>query len=253
MLLIDLCFACFACFGCVPFSSTVGETILHMCYLYHTPAHLTIARYLIDEYPSCINDVYIGAEYGGENVLHIAIINQDFESVKYLVTKSPALLKARANGTFFKPNPNSYYGPVYYGEYPLSFAACTSQKHMVSYLLDCGADFESCDMYGNNILHLLVIHNLPQMYEYVKKQFIKRGEQQQIENIKKEKTTKTIDLWKHRNVDGLTPFTLAAKIGSKSMFGFLLEEQRQVQWTYGKNMENKITNRHTTINSNNFQ
>ena len=40
-------------------------------------------------------------------------------------------------------------------------------------------------------------------------------------------------LWKRLNNDGLTPLTLAAKLGQAEMFGFLLEERRITQWSYG--------------------
>ena len=33
----------------------------------------------------------------------------------------------------------------------------------------------------------------------------------------------------YRNKEGLTPFTLSAKLGNKEMFEYLLEEKKQVQ------------------------
>lgn len=43
-------------------------------------------------------------------------------------------IRARAWGTFFHPE-----GPMYYGEYPLSFAACTGQRDVVAFLKRHGA------------------------------------------------------------------------------------------------------------------
>jgi hypothetical protein len=43
-------------------------------------------------------------------------------------------IRARAWGTFFRQG-----GPMYYGEYALSFAACTGQKDVVAYLRRHGA------------------------------------------------------------------------------------------------------------------
>jgi ankyrin repeat protein len=71
--------------------------------------------------------------YEGETALHIAIVNRDFDMVKFLV-QNGAEARARAYGGFFKPG-----SPVYYGEYPMSFAACTGQKDVVSYLKRHGA------------------------------------------------------------------------------------------------------------------
>ncbi len=53
--------------------------------------------------------------------------------VKFLV-QNGADVRARAYGSFFQPG-----SAVYYGEYPLSFAACTGQKDIVSYLKRHGA------------------------------------------------------------------------------------------------------------------
>lgn len=43
-------------------------------------------------------------------------------------------MRARCYGAFFQPGT-----VMYYGEYPLSFAACTGQKDIVSYLKRHGA------------------------------------------------------------------------------------------------------------------
>lgn len=75
------------------------------------------------------------------------------------------------------------------------------------------------DSNGNTIFHLLVIHNLPEMYGKLKKYW--------------EKAENDILLWKRCNKDGLTPLTLAAKLGATEMFSFLLDERKIVQWRYG--------------------
>ena len=60
------------------------------------------------------------------------------------------------------------------GEWPLFFAACTNQATMVETLVAAGADLDAHDCNGNTILHLLVYHELPEMYNHV------------------------VDLWKHQ-------------------------------------------------------
>jgi hypothetical protein len=60
------------------------------------------------------------------------------------------------------------------GEWPLFFAACTNQATMVDVLVAAGADLDAHDCNGNTILHLLVYHELPEMYDHV------------------------VDLWKHQ-------------------------------------------------------
>ena len=72
-------------------------------------------------------------------------------------------IRARAWGTFFCPG-----GPMSYGGYPLSFAACTGQKDVVAYLRRHGAQVNSdCDESGNTALHVCVIHDQPEMYDFL--------------------------------------------------------------------------------------
>ena len=48
---------------------------------------------------------------------------------------------------------------VYWGEYPLGFAACLGQEECVRLLLAKGADPNLQDTNGNTIMHMLVIHD----------------------------------------------------------------------------------------------
>lgn len=48
---------------------------------------------------------------------------------------------------------------VYWGEYPLSFAACLHQEECYRLLLAKGADPDYQDTNGNTVLHILVIQN----------------------------------------------------------------------------------------------
>lgn len=46
---------------------------------------------------------------------------------------------------------------VYWGEYPLTFAACLGQEESFRLMLSRGADPDAQDTNGNTVLHLLVI------------------------------------------------------------------------------------------------
>lgn len=48
---------------------------------------------------------------------------------------------------------------VYYGEYPLSFAASLGQEECVRLLLAKGANPNLQDTNGNTVMHMLVIHD----------------------------------------------------------------------------------------------
>lgn len=130
--------------------------------------------------------------------------------------------------------------PSYYGETPLGFACCTEQWNIVEILLKHGADvnvvrypikirtndlslflFFEIDGNGNTILHVLVICNLAKIYEKFKNCWIDRCSDEKI------------PLWNRRNVKQLTPLTLAADLGRYQMLSWLLEERKQIQWSYG--------------------
>ena len=63
----------------------VGEHILHICFLSSSPVHMALAKRLLKHYPRLIDDLYMGDEYYGENVLHIAIVNEEPATVKFLL------------------------------------------------------------------------------------------------------------------------------------------------------------------------
>jgi len=48
---------------------------------------------------------------------------------------------------------------VYWGEYPLSFAACLGQTKCVRLLHTKGADVNKKDTNGNTVLHMVVIYD----------------------------------------------------------------------------------------------
>lgn len=210
----------------------VGEIPLHLCFLYNSEKQIQMAWDMIAEDKSLVLEEYSGVEYSGENVLHIAIINRRLDLVKKLVEMEPKLLLSRATGNFFKVGQ-----PCYYGEFPLAFAISTNQFEMFETLVAAGADMNIEDSNGNGILHVLVLHGLQEAYVYYKKLWIENFGSNQNEDGTFDRKGKTknglIVPWKKRNLKGLTPFTLCAADGIKDMFDFLMEERKQVQWSYG--------------------
>lgn len=54
-----------------------------------------------------------------------------------------------------------FFSYVYWGEYPLAFAACLGQEECYRLVLAKGADPNGQDTNGNTVLHMLVIYDKP--------------------------------------------------------------------------------------------
>ncbi|XP_048481884.1 transient receptor potential cation channel subfamily V member 5 isoform X3 [Plutella xylostella] len=208
----------------------VGETILHLCLLNATSLLADLAKRLLRFYPKLINEIYMSDEYYGESVLHMAIVNEDPTMVKFLLDAG-ADFHERCCGNFMCPEDQkasrtdsvlhewvnvqkdtNYIGYVYWGEYPLSFAACLGQEECYRLILARGADPDKQDTNGNTVLHMLVIY---------------------------EKTT-TFDMAYEvgaslyiRNALNLTPLTLAAKLARTELFFHILNIEREIYWQIG--------------------
>ncbi|KAH0998764.1 hypothetical protein HUJ04_003276, partial [Dendroctonus ponderosae] len=180
----------------------VGETILHLCLLNATSLHADIAKRLLRFYPKLINDIYISDEYYGENVLHIAIVNEDPSMVKFLLAAN-VNFQERCFGNFIY---------VYWGEYPLSFAACLGQEESFRLILAKGANLDAQDTNGNTVLHLLVIYSKVEAFDMA----YELGAHLSIRNILK-----------------MTPLTLAAKLARMDIFFHILKLEREIYWQIG--------------------
>lgn len=75
-----------------------------------------------------------------------------------------------------------------------------------------------------------MVHNLPDAYKQFKILWMDNAKEEAHEEGKEGVAN---PLWMRRNNEGLTPFTLAAKLGRKKMFDYLLEERMQSLWSFG--------------------
>ncbi|KAI4570755.1 hypothetical protein MJT46_006272 [Ovis ammon polii x Ovis aries] len=194
----------------------VGETALHVAALYD---NLEAAMVLMEAAPELVKEPAICEPFVGQTALHIAVMNRNVNLVKALLAHG-ASVSARAIGSAFRLTPHNL---IYFGEHPLSFAACMGSEEIVRLLIEHGADIRAQDSLGNTVLHILVLQPNKtfacQMYNLLLS-YDRRGDHLQ-----------SLDLM--LNHQGLTPFKLAGVEGNTVMFQHLMQKRKYIQWTCG--------------------
>ncbi|XP_011287130.2 transient receptor potential cation channel subfamily V member 2 [Felis catus] len=176
--------------------------------------------------------------YRGHSALHIAIEKRSLQCVKLLV-ENGANVHARACGHFFQKK--SQGTCFYFGELPLSLAACTKQWDVVTYLLENPhqpASLQAADSLGNTALHALVMiaDNSAENSALVIRMYdglLRAGA----------RLCPTVQLEDIPNLQGLTPLKLAAKEGKIEIFRHILQREfsgpcqplsrKFTEWCYG--------------------
>uniref|UniRef100_A0A8C6YPS4 Transient receptor potential cation channel subfamily V member 2-like n=1 Tax=Nothoprocta perdicaria TaxID=30464 RepID=A0A8C6YPS4_NOTPE len=177
--------------------------------------------------------------YRGQTALHIAIEKRNLDMVKLLV-ENGADVHARAHGEFFGKKKEGIC--FYFGELPLSLAACTNQFEVVEYLLNNPhqkARIQEQDTLGNTVLHALVMiaddtEENTKFVSTVYVEILKAG-------VKVDPTCKLEEIV---NYDGLNPLQLAAKTGKVEIFRHIIQREikepqyrhlsrKFTEWTYG--------------------
>ncbi|KAF6300053.1 transient receptor potential cation channel subfamily V member 1 [Rhinolophus ferrumequinum] len=171
------------------------------------PLLLEIARQT-DSLKELVNASYTDSYYKGQTALHIAIERRNMTLVTLLV-ENGADVQAAANGDFFKKIEGR--PGFYFGELPLSLAACTNQLGIVKFLLQNSwqqADISARDSVGNTVLHALVevADNTVDNTKFVTSMY----NEILILGAKLHPTLKLEEL---TNKKGLTPLALAASSG----------------------------------------
>ncbi|XP_016056395.1 PREDICTED: transient receptor potential cation channel subfamily V member 1 isoform X3 [Miniopterus natalensis] len=171
------------------------------------PLLLEIARQT-DSLKELVNASYTDSYYKGQTALHIAIERRNMGLVTLLV-ENGADVQAAANGDFFKKTKGR--PGFYFGELPLSLAACTNQLGIVKFLLQNSwqpADISARDSVGNTVLHALVevADNTADNTKFVTSMY----NEILILGAKLHPTLKLEEL---TNKKGLTPLALAASSG----------------------------------------
>ncbi|KAM9743767.1 transient receptor potential cation channel subfamily V member 4 [Menidia menidia] len=186
-----------------------------------------------------INTPFRDVYYRGQTALHIAIERRRKQYVELLVEQG-ADVHAQARGRFFQPKDEGGY--FYFGELPLSLAACTNQPDIVHYLTENThkkADLRRQDSRGNTVLHALVhiADNTKDNTRFLTKMY-------DLLLIKCAKLYPDCSLEKILNNDGMSPLMMAAKLGKIGVFQHIIrrevkdEEVRHLSrkfkdWAYG--------------------
>ncbi|XP_060048548.1 transient receptor potential cation channel subfamily V member 4 [Erinaceus europaeus] len=189
--------------------------------------------------PEFINAPFRDIYYRGQTALHIAIERRCKHYVELLVARG-ADVHAQARGRFFQPKDEGGY--FYFGELPLSLAACTNQPHIVHYLTENPhkkADLRRQDSRGNTVLHALVAiaDNTRDNTRFVTKMY-------DLLLLKCARLFPDSNLEALLNSDGLSPLMMAAKTGKIGIFAHIIrrevtdEDTRHLSrkfkdWAYG--------------------
>ncbi|CAN2387843.1 response to heat, partial [Pristimantis euphronides] len=186
-----------------------------------------------------VNAAYTNAYYHGQTALHIAIERRNFDLVRLLM-ENKADVHACADGLFFQQKKKGV--SFYFGELPISLAACTNQYNIVYYLLNNPyrrADLAAKDSHGNTVLHALVLvaddteentDIITKMYDDILKLSVQMNPLMKLEDL--------------CNIDGLTPMKLAAKMGKLELLKHIIRREIEepeyrhlsrkfTEWTYG--------------------
>lgn len=223
------------------YRGSLGESLLHVLIICDTKIHTKLSRLLLRVFPMLAVDVMEGEEYLGASALHLAIAYSNNELVQDLIDAG-ADVNQRAIGSFFLPrdqqghNPaknTDYEGLAYLGEYPLAWSACCANESVYNLLLDNNADPDAKDTFGNMILHMVVVCDklVRFLFETV--------------SFTLQMTNKLQDMFGYAlrhpklpakngivNDAGLTPLTLACKLGRAEVFREMLELSAREFWRY---------------------
>ncbi|XP_053316931.1 transient receptor potential cation channel subfamily V member 6-like [Spea bombifrons] len=195
---------------------SMGETILHTAVL---NGKKEVMEVILEHVPSLVNEPMTSDMYRGETALHIAILKQDVEMVKLILKHGADVMHSKTSCTCCIPGLECLCN---FGEFPLSFAACTGNEEIIKLLIEHKAPLNAQDSFGNTVFHTLVLQENKEMACHMYDLILA------LVPLKDSRCIEEVE-----NDDGFTPLKLAANEGNIEMFKYLVSKQKKIYWTIG--------------------
>lgn len=224
----------------------VGAYPIHALLVANTEASLGLAMRLFRAEPSLMLQRHTqGGPFVGENCLHIVAANSREEELLEMlglaVARLPAeqleaMLTAQCEGGFFTEAPMHFYGGT-----PLGYACVFCLKRAVVTMLDTGlvsldSDSARCTISGLLPLHAVTANRLMDMYNWLtdRRYAAPPGEPLlKLHQLADPHTVVAHAQLPQLGMAACTPLQLAAQLGAKSAFIFLLHKQTHTLWKWG--------------------
>mmetsp|Transcript_379 Transcript_379/g.683 ORF Transcript_379/g.683 Transcript_379/m.683 type:complete len:945 (+) Transcript_379:16-2850(+) len=248
--------------GCEMFNTpdAVGALPIHALLVSNSPEAVALSMEIFRGLPSMLSRAHCEGPFVGENTLHVLAVNQredEFVELLKLATdrltreECKSVFTTQAVGIFFDASPMHLYGGT-----PLAYAATFSLKQAVLTLLNTGlvslngdpedptrpdepmTEASACVISGFLPLHAVCANGLRHMYDWL----IGEGnEPGGVEMPAALKADARIPVGDGRlaytggkfRMAGCSPLQLAAQLGDRKMFAFLLRKQTNILWRWG--------------------
>ena len=221
----------------------VGAYPIHALLVANTEQSCKLSMRLFHAEPGLMIQPHATGPFIGENCLHVVAANSHeselVEMLELAISRLPRdmvehMLTAQTEGVFFNESPMRFYGGT-----PLGYACCFCLKRAVAAMLttelvSLNAPAARCDITGFLPIHAVCANGLKDMYNWLTTGVGKPGEPTLAPA---QLATAGLAVAEGRltalKLSHCTPIQLAAQLGDKSMFLFLLRKQTNILWKWG--------------------
>ena len=222
----------------------VGAYPIHALLVANTEQSLLLAMRLFKAEPGLMLQTHAPGPFYGENCMHcIAVNSHEDELCEMLALASKKLpkdsveilLTAQTEGAFFMAAPMNFYGGT-----PLSYASVFGLKRAVKMMLDTGlvtldSPAARCEVSGFLPVHTCTANGLKDMFDWLTTGVARKPGEPTLapEQLANAKSIVIEGRLPEQQLVSCSPMQLAAQLGSKKMFIFMLRKQTNVLWKWG--------------------